>query len=84
MFIPKPKSLKYFFAGQIIINLLQPYAASIKPAQLGLKTTCIEKRGTLGGTCEEYRLVIWPPVRRFFNTLNKKTLLLQSFQNPPL
>ncbi|EYU24873.1 hypothetical protein MIMGU_mgv1a024696mg, partial [Erythranthe guttata] len=57
---------------QIIINLLQPYVASIKPAQLGLKTTCIEKRGTLGGTCEEYRLVIWPPVRRFFNTLNKK------------
>jgi len=25
--------------------------AAIKAAQLGLKTTCIEKRGTLGGTC---------------------------------
>ncbi|XP_043704399.1 dihydrolipoyl dehydrogenase 1, mitochondrial-like [Telopea speciosissima] len=27
------------------------YVAAIKAAQLGLKTTCVEKRGTLGGTC---------------------------------
>jgi len=27
------------------------YVAAIKGAQLGLKVTCIEKRGTLGGTC---------------------------------
>lgn len=27
------------------------YVAAIKSAQLGLKTACIEKRGTLGGTC---------------------------------
>jgi len=27
------------------------YVAAIKASQLGLKTTCIEKRGTLGGTC---------------------------------
>lgn len=27
------------------------YVAAIKAAQLGLKTTCIEKRGALGGTC---------------------------------
>ncbi|KAL8105504.1 dihydrolipoyl dehydrogenase, mitochondrial [Apium graveolens] len=27
------------------------YVAAIKAAQLGFKTTCIEKRGTLGGTC---------------------------------
>ena len=27
------------------------YVAAIKAAQFGLKTTCIEKRGTLGGTC---------------------------------
>jgi NADPH-dependent 2,4-dienoyl-CoA reductase/sulfur reductase-like enzyme len=27
------------------------YYAAIKAAQLGFKTTCIEKRGTLGGTC---------------------------------
>nr|GLL46778.1 dihydrolipoyl dehydrogenase, mitochondrial [Ipomoea trifida] len=27
------------------------YVAAIKAAHLGLKTTCIEKRGTLGGTC---------------------------------
>eukprot|EP00933_Yihiella_yeosuensis_P046716 TRINITY_DN4231_c1_g2_i1.p1 TRINITY_DN4231_c1_g2~~TRINITY_DN4231_c1_g2_i1.p1 ORF type:complete len:491 (+),score=137.73 TRINITY_DN4231_c1_g2_i1:79-1551(+) len=27
------------------------YVAAIKAAQLGLKTVCIERRGTLGGTC---------------------------------
>lgn len=27
------------------------YVAAIKGAQLGLKTACIEKRGSLGGTC---------------------------------
>lgn len=27
------------------------YVAAIKASQLGLKTTCIEKRGALGGTC---------------------------------
>jgi dihydrolipoamide dehydrogenase len=27
------------------------YVAAIKSAQLGLKTACVEKRGSLGGTC---------------------------------
>ena len=27
------------------------YVAAIKGAQLGLKVTCVEGRGTLGGTC---------------------------------
>src|SRR5690606_5365789 len=27
------------------------YVASIRAAQLGLKTACVEKRKTLGGTC---------------------------------
>ncbi|OEH79694.1 putative dihydrolipoyl dehydrogenase [Cyclospora cayetanensis] len=27
------------------------YVSAIKAAQLGLKTACVEKRGTLGGTC---------------------------------
>jgi dihydrolipoamide dehydrogenase len=27
------------------------YVAAIKAAQMGLRTTCIEKRGALGGTC---------------------------------
>ncbi len=27
------------------------YVAAIKAAQLGLKTTCVEGRGALGGTC---------------------------------
>jgi NADPH-dependent 2,4-dienoyl-CoA reductase/sulfur reductase-like enzyme len=27
------------------------YVAAIKAAQLGMRVTCVEKRGTLGGTC---------------------------------
>lgn len=27
------------------------YVAAVKAAQLGLKTACVEKRETLGGTC---------------------------------
>ena len=27
------------------------YVAAIKAAQMGMKVTCVEKRGTLGGTC---------------------------------
>ena len=27
------------------------YVAAIKAAQMGLRVTCVEKRGTLGGTC---------------------------------
>src|SRR5690349_6854350 len=27
------------------------YVCAIKAAQLGLKTACVEKRGSLGGTC---------------------------------
>jgi dihydrolipoamide dehydrogenase len=27
------------------------YVAAIKAGQLGLKTACVEKRSTLGGTC---------------------------------
>merc|ERR1719258_193605 len=27
------------------------YVAAIKAAQLGMKTVCVEKRGSLGGTC---------------------------------
>ena len=27
------------------------YVAAIKASQLGLKTACVESRGTLGGTC---------------------------------
>ena len=34
-----------------LLTLLTGYVAAIKGAQRGLKTVCIEKRGTLGGTC---------------------------------
>ena len=27
------------------------YVCAIRAAQLGLKTACVESRGTLGGTC---------------------------------
>ena len=35
----------------IQINNNSGYVAAIKAAQLGLNTVCIEKRGSLGGTC---------------------------------
>lgn len=49
------------------------YVAAIKAAQLGLKTTCIEKRGALGGTCLNVGCIpskvliclIIPPLLRF-------------------
>jgi dihydrolipoamide dehydrogenase len=34
-----------------ILHFLLGYVAAIKAGQRGLKTVCIEKRGTLGGTC---------------------------------
>ena len=46
------------------------YVAAIKAAQLGLKVTCVEKRGTLGGTClnvgcipSKVRVSLPPPTR---------------------
>jgi dihydrolipoamide dehydrogenase len=35
----------------LFIAIFIGYVAAIKGAQKGLKTVCIEKRGTLGGTC---------------------------------
>ena len=32
------------------------YVAAIKASQLGLKTACVESRGSLGGTCLNVRL----------------------------
>lgn len=32
-------------------SLTFTYSAAIKAGQLGFKTACIEKRGSLGGTC---------------------------------
>jgi dihydrolipoamide dehydrogenase len=37
------------FLSYIILYI--GYVAAIKAGQKGLKTVCIEKRGTLGGTC---------------------------------
>ncbi|KAM3146842.1 dihydrolipoamide dehydrogenase precursor [Paramecium bursaria] len=45
---------KFFFSAfDVVVIGGGPggYVAAIKAAQLGLKTACIEKRGTLGGTC---------------------------------
>ena len=45
--------LTWFFRFDVVVVGGGPggYVAAIKAAQLGLKTACIEKRGTLGGTC---------------------------------
>merc|ERR1719324_1834569 len=51
-----PKNLRFFSAGPeydlcVIGGGPGGYVAAIKAAQLGLKTVCVERRGTLGGTC---------------------------------
>lgn len=41
-------------AGQLVFYIkikCLGYVGAIKAAQLGLKTACVEKRGSLGGTC---------------------------------
>lgn len=44
------------------------YVAAIKAAQLGLKTACIEKRGTLGGTCLNVGCI---PAKALLNSSHK-------------
>lgn len=50
-------SLRYFFSNNAQYDVVVigggpgGYVAAIKAGQLGLKTACIEKRGSLGGTC---------------------------------
>ncbi|ESS33325.1 pyruvate dehydrogenase complex subunit PDH-E3II [Toxoplasma gondii GAB2-2007-GAL-DOM2] len=44
------------------------YVAAIKAAQLGLKTACVEKRGTLGGTCLNVGCI---PSKAVLNISNK-------------
>jgi dihydrolipoamide dehydrogenase len=44
------------------------YVAAIKAAQLGLKTACIEGRGTLGGTCLNVGCI---PAKALLNSSHK-------------
>src|SRR3569623_803121 len=44
------------------------YVAAIKASQLGLKTACIEKRGTLGGTCLNVGCI---PAKALLNSSHK-------------
>ena len=54
-FILNSQQLRYFSASTYDVAVIGGgpggYVAAIKAAQKGLKTVCIEKRGTLGGTC---------------------------------
>jgi dihydrolipoamide dehydrogenase len=50
--------------------LLIGYVAAIKAAQRGLKTICIEKRGTLGGTCLNVGCI---PSKALLNSTHKYT-----------
>ena len=44
------------------------YVAAIKAGQRGLKTVCVEKRGTLGGTCLNVGCI---PSKALLNISNK-------------
>ena len=52
------------------------YVAAIKAAQLGLKTACIEKRSTLGGTCLNVGCI---PAKALLNSTHKYYDALKDF-----
>ena len=45
------------------------YVCAIRLAQLGIKTACIESRGTLGGTCLKYRMYTFKKFIKSFRKL---------------
>ena len=50
--LPKPTIWPLSVVDQEVKRVVYAgYVAAIKGAQLGLNTVCIEKRGSLGGTC---------------------------------
>jgi len=53
------------------------YVAAIKAAQLGLKTACVESRGSLGGTCLNVGCI---PSKALLNSSHKYHEALHSFQ----
>eukprot|EP00359_Climacostomum_virens_P010229 CAMPEP_0204915172 /NCGR_PEP_ID=MMETSP1397-20131031/13194_1 /ASSEMBLY_ACC=CAM_ASM_000891 /TAXON_ID=49980 /ORGANISM="Climacostomum Climacostomum virens, Strain Stock W-24" /LENGTH=465 /DNA_ID=CAMNT_0052087093 /DNA_START=248 /DNA_END=1644 /DNA_ORIENTATION=+ len=53
------------------------YVAAIKAAQLGLKTACIDKRGSLGGTCLNVGCI---PAKTLLNSSHKYMEALHSFK----
>ena len=54
------------------------YVAAIKGAQKGLKTVCIEKRGTLGGTCLNVGCI---PSKALLNATHKLHEAQHSFKD---
>eukprot|EP00922_Rhytidocystis_sp_ex-Travisia-forbesii_P007308 GHVS01010637.1.p1 GENE.GHVS01010637.1~~GHVS01010637.1.p1 ORF type:complete len:503 (+),score=86.43 GHVS01010637.1:21-1529(+) len=52
------------------------YVASIKAAQMGLKTVCVEKRGKLGGTCLNVGCI---PSKALLNISHKYHEMLHDF-----
>lgn len=53
------------------------YVAAIKAGQMGLKAVCIEKRGTLGGTCLNVGCI---PSKALLNSTNKLHEAQHSFK----
>jgi pyruvate/2-oxoglutarate dehydrogenase complex dihydrolipoamide dehydrogenase (E3) component len=53
------------------------YVSAIKAAQKGLKTVCIEKRGTLGGTCLNVGCI---PSKALLNATHKYHDALHEFK----
>ena len=58
--LSRPAAARFFTSTSVVANDLDVviigggpggYVAAIKAAQLGLKTACVESRGSLGGTC---------------------------------
>jgi dihydrolipoamide dehydrogenase len=59
-------------------NKIIGYVAAIKASQLGLSTTCIEKRGALGGTCLNVGCI---PSKALLNVSHKYHDMVHSAKN---
>lgn len=61
-----------------ILTLILGYVAAIKGGQKGLKTVCIEKRGSLGGTCLNVGCI---PSKALLNATHKLHEAQHSFKD---
>lgn len=62
----------------ILISFTIGYVAAIKAGQRGLKTVCIEKRGSLGGTCLNVGCI---PSKALLNATHKFHEAQHDFKN---
>ena len=68
----------FLFLCYLIVDSYIGYVAAIKGGQKGLKTVCIEGRGTLGGTCLNVGCI---PSKSLLNSAHKLHDAKHSFKS---